>query len=135
MTCVVQYENANPNKKQAGYYYAVPYFDLSGPDVPEGKMLFQWAIEGSATLYPGKLTFAIQFYRTSEVEYDDEQGKPVKYYRYDYLLNTLPNFTTVQHGMDTAAFIENYESPAEPIKAIFDEINAVNQQLKKGWKL
>jgi hypothetical protein len=35
----VQYQNANPNKAQGGYIYAVPYFDIT-TKAEENKMLF-----------------------------------------------------------------------------------------------
>lgn len=133
MTCVVQYENANPDKKKAGFYYAVPFFDISGPSVPENQMIFQWAIDGAATAYPGKLTFAIQFYRTSVIELDDANNKPVKYYRYDYMLNTLPATTIVKHGMDMEAFTENYLFEANEAKRIFDEIAKANAKAPLYW--
>ncbi len=43
MFCVIQYQNANPEKVKSGYIYPVPYFDII-TQAKENKMLFQWAI-------------------------------------------------------------------------------------------
>ncbi|MBR2506714.1 MAG: hypothetical protein IKB70_07340 [Bacilli bacterium] len=73
MTCIISFTNANPNKKENGFIYAPPFLDIvTNP----GKIIIPWVIEGPATLYPGIITFAIQFYHLSKTY----NGKTVEQY-------------------------------------------------------
>ena len=71
--CVIQYQNANPDKAKGGYIYPVPYFDVT-TKARENKMLFQWAIEGPATAFSGPVTFSIKFYRIAAKTIYEEDG-------------------------------------------------------------
>ena len=82
MTCVIEYQNANPDKMKGGYFYLVPYFDIT-TQAKDNKMLFQWAIEGPATAYSGVVSFSIKFYRISSVIVDTVDGRSEKKYIYD----------------------------------------------------
>lgn len=132
---VVQYKNADPNNKKNGYIYAVPYFDISTlpSQGEEDKMLLQWAIEGPATAYSGKVTFSIKFYRISEVEDKDENGNPILVKVYDYILNTLTTQITILHGMDVFEETENYIYDAETVLDIYQRIEEVSRANDLCW--
>ena len=133
---VVQYKNADPaGNPKNGYIYAVPYFDIS--TLPnqgeEDKMLLQWAIEGPATAFPGKVSFSIKFYRISEVEAEDENGNTILVKTYDYILNTLTSSITILHGMDVFEETENYIYDAETVLDIYQRIEEVSRANDLCW--
>lgn len=133
---VIQYKNANPAGDQKnGYIYAVPYFDIT--TLPnqgeEDKMLLQWAIEGPATAFPGKVSFSIKFYRISEVEVEDENGNTIVVKAYDYILNTLVSQITILHGMDVFEETENYIYDAETVLDIYQRIEEVSRANDLCW--
>lgn len=130
--CVIQYQNANPNKAQGGYIYAVPYFDIV-TKADENKMLFQWAIEGPATAYSGKVIFSIKFYRISSVIVDSVDGTSKSYKVYDYVLNTQPATSEVLHGLDILATSENYYFEATEVEAIYQAIENVRRENDLYW--
>lgn len=59
MTCVINFTNANSNRKANGFIYAPPFMDIV---TSPGKIIIPWIIEGPATMYSGIVTFAFQFY-------------------------------------------------------------------------
>ncbi len=124
---VVQYENADPIKEKRGYVYPVPYFDVSGPDVPPQKMLFPWVIQGPATAFAGTVTFSVKFYRISDVIIDNEDGTSRSVKAYDYVLNTQPTTSEVKHGFDIYANTENYIYPQETIDDIYQRIAEIDR--------
>lgn len=131
---VVQYKNANPDNKKNGYIYAVPYFDVTTlSNEEDSKILFQWAIEGPATAYPGNVTFSIKFYRISEVDSFDENGTPIKVKVYDYILNTLTTKIKIEHGMDVFSETENYIYDAETVVDIYQRIEEVSRASDLYW--
>lgn len=132
MFCVVQYENANPDKKKRGYIYAVPYFDLVTMK-EENKMLFQWAIEGPATAFAGTVTFSIKFYRISSREVINGDGSTTQQKFYDYVLNTSPTTSKVLHGLDIQATSENYIYDADTVSAIYQAINTIANTSTLCW--
>lgn len=121
MFCVIQYQNANPEKEKSGYIYPVPYFDIT-TKAKENKMLFQWAIEGPATAFSGIVTFAIKFYKISSITIDSVDGETVTKKVYDYVLNTQSAKSEVLHGLDVYATTENYYFSTEVIDEIFQAI-------------
>ena len=133
MFCVIQYQNANPNKAQGGYIYPVPYFDIV-TKADENKMLFQWAIEGPATAFSGTVTFSIKFYKisTETVDYVDERPSTIKYV-YDYVLNTQPSTSKVLHGLDIQATSENYYFEATEVERIYQMIEEVRRTGDLYW--
>ena len=96
-------------------------------------MLLQWAIEGPATAYPGKVTFSIKFYRISEVEDKDENGNTILVKVYDYILNTLTTQITILHGMDVFEETENYIYDAETVLDIYQRIEEVSRANDLCW--
>lgn len=132
MFCVVQYQNANPNKAQGGYIYAVPYFDITTM-AKENKMLFQWAIEGPATAFSGTVTFSIKFYRISSIVIDNVDGSSMEKKVYDYVLNTQPSKSTVLHGFDVLATSENYYFESSEVEQIYQRIEEVRRQNDLYW--
>lgn len=132
MFCVVQYQNANPDKNRGGYIYPVPYFDIT-TEAEDNKMLFQWAIEGPATAYSGKVTFSIKFYKISSVTIDSADGHSTELKVYDYVLNTQPSSSKVLHGLDILATSENYYFEASEVEKIYQEIEKVRRTNDLYW--
>lgn len=132
MFCVVQYQNANPDKSKNGYIYPVPYFDIT-TKASENKMLFQWAIEGPATAYSGKVTFSIKFYKISSVTIDNIDGTSNNLKVYDYVLNTQPSTSEVLHGFDILATSENYYFEATEVEKIYQEIETIRRSNDLYW--
>ena len=132
MFCVIQYQNANPNKEKGGYIYAVPYFDITTL-AKENKMLFQWAIEGPATAYSGTVTFSIKFYKISSIIIDSADGHSTELKVYDYVLNTQPSSSKVLHGLDILATSENYYFEASEIEKIYQEIESIRRSNDLYW--
>ena len=120
--CIIQYNNANPDKSKAGYIYAVPYIDIQ-TFADENKIAFQWAIEGPATAYSGNVTFAVKFYIL------DSFGK-----EYIYVLNTAPATGRVLQGMNSLKNTSNYnfESPS-PIEDLIQRVNNLESTLDVYW--
>lgn len=96
-------------------------------------MLLQWAVEGPATAYEGKVVFSIQFYKTSTYTIETEDGTSLTKYRYDYVLNTLPALTKVYETMQIESFSENYIFEASEAMRLFEEIQSVRKQNKMYW--
>ena len=132
MFCVIQYQNANPDKARGGYIYPVPYFDIT-TKAEDNKMLFQWAIEGPATAYSGKVTFSIKFYKISSVTIDSADGHSTQLKVYDYVLNTQPSTSEVLHGLDIMATSENYYFEASEVERIYQEIEKVRRTNDLYW--
>lgn len=132
MFCVIQYQNANPDKARGGYIYPVPYFDIT-TKAEENKMLFQWAIEGPATAYSGKVTFSIKFYKISSIIIDSADGTSTELKVYDYVLNTQPSTSEVLHGLDIMATSENYYFEASEVEKIYQEIEKVRRANDMYW--
>ena len=132
MFCVIQYQNANPDKARGGYIYPVPFFDIT-TKAEDNKMLFQWAIEGPATAYSGKVTFSIKFYKISSVIIDSADGTSTELKVYDYVLNTQPSTSEVLHGLDIMATSENYYFEASEVEKIYQEIEKVRRTNDLYW--
>ena len=132
MFCVIQYQNANPDKSRGGYIYPVPYFDIT-TKASDNKMLFQWAIEGPATAYSGKVTFSIKFYKISSIIIDSADGTSTELKVYDYVLNTQPSTSEVLHGLDILATSENYYFEASEVEKIYQEIESVRRTNDMYW--
>ena len=133
MFAVVQYENADPVKERRGWIYPVPYFDINGPFVPEGKMIFPWVIQGPATAYAGTVTFAVKFYRLKDLEIDHENGTTRYAKEYEYVLNTVPTTSKVLHGMDIYTTSENYIYPENTVESLYQAIEEVRRQNDLYW--
>ena len=132
MFCVIQYQNANPDKARGGYIYPVPYFDIT-TKAKDNKMLFQWAIEGPATAYSGKVTFSIKFYKISSVIIDSADGHSTQLKVYDYVLNTQPSTSEVLHGLDIMATSENYYFETSEVEKIYQTIEEVRRTNDLYW--
>lgn len=132
MFCVIQYQNANPNQAKGGYIYAVPYFDIT-TEAANNKMLFQWAIEGPATAYSGKVTFSIKFYKISSITIDSADGHSTKLKVYDYVLNTQSATSEVLYGLDILATSENYYFEASEVEKIYQTIEEVRRTNDLYW--
>ena len=132
MTCIVQYKNANPNVKESGYIFAVPYYDLT-TKAKDNKMLFEWAIEGPATAFAGNVEFAIQFYKVSCQQIDSTNGSYQIVAEYQYQLNTIPAVSKVLHGIDFTNSDANFEINTDLLRPIWQEINLLKQTTDLYW--
>lgn len=104
--CVIQYENANPDKNENnGYVYPVSQYFLIAPDGQQ-KLIFPWVIEGPATEYSGTITFAVMFYRLSGEWNEDPELNTLQY---EYKLNTLAKKSKILQGLDVFQGNFNYE--------------------------
>lgn len=132
---VVQYNNANPDKSRSGFIYAIPYFDITTlPEQgEEGKMLFQWAIEGPAAAYPGKVSFSIKFYKITEYDTLDKNGNSVKEKQFDYVLNTMPSEIKILPGMNVTKINENYIYEDNTVLDIYQRIEEVSRMNELYW--
>ena len=85
-------------------------------------MLFQWAIEGAAAAYAGKVTFSIKFYRISEYDSFDygELEKRIGQIR------ILP-------GMNVTRINENYIYEDNTILDIYQRIEEVSRSNDLHW--
>lgn len=90
-------------------------------------MLFQWAIEGPAAAYPGKVTFSIKFYRVTERDEIDKNGNSVKVKSFDYVLNTLPAEIRIYPTMNVTSMNENYIYDDDTILTIYQKIEEVSR--------
>lgn len=134
MFCVVQYQNANPDKSRGGFIYPVPYFDTT-TEANANKLLFQWAIEGPATAYSGKVTFSIKFYKITSTSIQQADGSVNELKTYEYVLNTVPSTSEVLHGLDILATSENYYFEASEIDKIYQEIEQVRRTNDLYWTI
>lgn len=132
MFCVIQYQNANPDKSKNGFIYPVPYFDII-TKAKENKMLFQWAIQGPATAYSGTVTFSIKFYKISSIIQDSVNGISTSKKVYDYVLNTQPAKSKVLHGLDIYATSENYHFDSTEVEAIYQRIEEIDRANTLYW--
>ncbi len=111
LICIIQYTNAAGNS----FIYPVPYYDVDtlalvdhdvivrdGQTMTTEKpmMIIPWRVAGTAAAEPGKVTFAIQFYRFNG---NSDMS---------YILNTLPQTLTIKAGLgvDQSAFKYTEES-------------------------
>lgn len=124
MTCIIQYQNANPDTIKGGYLYLVPYIDIYTL-AKDNMMIIPWVIEGPATQFAGDVTFAIKFYKTSVHPEDD------KSYVYNYVLNTVPSKSKVLHGLNIEATTENYYFTASEVANINNRISNIEQKLNE----
>lgn len=120
--CVVQYQNANPSSKAAGFIYPVPYIDIS-TFADEKKIAFPWVIEGPATAYSGDVVYSIKFYILSDDGLE-----------FIYVLNTMASKGKVLQGMDVLKTTENYifEAP-DPIEQLIQRVDNVEAGTTLYW--
>lgn len=84
-TCVIQFRNKGNTGSNEGYYH-VKSMDIESVD---GKILFGWTIENTATLYAGDIEFSVRFYSI-----DDKL-------RFSYNFNTIPSTSRILHTLDS----------------------------------
>lgn len=123
MTCIVQYQNANPEPAKGGYIYLTPFVDIVTLK-EDNKMIIPWVIQGPATAFAGDVVFAIKFYKTSSHIVDGEET-----YVYDYVLNTVPAKSKVLHGLNIEATSENYYFDSSELAGIHNRISEIEERL------
>jgi hypothetical protein len=96
-------------------------------------MLFQWAIEGPAAAYAGKVTFSIKFYRITEYDTVDKHGNSVKAKEFDYVLNTSPAEITILPSMNVTKINENYIYEDNTILDVYQRIDEVSRMNVLYW--
>lgn len=117
-TCIIQYKNADPDKKKSGFIYAVPQYYLYAEDGKQ-KMVFPWVIEGPATAFSGEITFSVRFYRVMG-HWDPNPEKNTL--EFEYLLNTLSAKSKVLTGLDVLPDSEYYTYEVDTIQDVYHRI-------------
>lgn len=119
--CVIEYILPQ-DKDRVPYVYVVPFYDTT-KFMREGKMIFPWAVGGTATSQSGKLEYAIRFFKVS-----DQDGKLELVYN----LNTLSSSAIVQPSLQVNKEIMNaeYDIPAEKYENLIYQL----QNNKTTWQ-
>lgn len=87
--CIIQYIVPG-DIQRIPHIYIVPYYDIY-KFKQERKILFPWAVGGSATEKDGILEYAVKFYKV-----DNSSGEPILLYS----LNTLPTTSEVKRSLE-----------------------------------
>ena len=98
-TCIVQFVNKDKYGNVSEGYYRVPVMDITTID---GKIVFGWSIENTATKYAGDIDFSVRFYTITG------EGENA---RFLYNFNTVPSKSTI---LDTLKIYgAEYSYPSE----------------------
>lgn len=100
--------------KRIPHIYVIPFYDTT-KFIQEGKMIFPWAVGGSATQKEGTIEYAIRFYRI------DGEGKNRKLV---YNLNTLPTRSKVLPSIEGDGEISKaeYDIPVERYEELIHQV-------------
>lgn len=134
MTCVVQYINANKERR----VYAVPFVDVEtykGTD----EIVFPWVIEKGVASSSGTISYSIKFYKIGvegSIKGDDENSPT-----YEYELNILPATTKILTSLsvnantviDGAADSEYLIDKADKVLAALQAIQSGQKSLEISW--
>lgn len=119
--CIIEYILPQ-DKDRVPYVYVVPFYDTT-KFMREGKMIFPWVVNGTATSKDGKLEYAIRFFKVS-----DDDGKLELVYN----LNTLSSSAEVKKSLQVNTEIMNaeYDIPAEQYENLIYQL----QNNKTTWQ-
>lgn len=85
-----------------------------------GKIIFAWCIGNEATRVAGTIKFAVRFYLVNQQEK-----------KFDYNLNTQPQYGNILHGMDEIDWQEEYADKFTP--SIVEELLAAIETAKSVY--
>lgn len=111
--CVIEYVLPQ-DKDKVPYIYVVPFYDTT-KFMQEGKLLFPWAVGGTATSQEGTLEYAVRFFKVS-----DQDGTLELVYN----LNILPATTVVKRSLevDNEIMKAEYDIPADKYENLIYQV-------------
>ncbi len=133
--CIIQYknaphkmnENSRINVRDDGLYW-VPYYDVyhykedEETGVPVPQILIPWAVGGLATAYPGKIEYAVRFYKLSN---DGTE--------YLYNMSTQVAEGAILHGMEAIDKLAAYKIDTTEVERIYSAIAQAKDDTATYW--
>lgn len=130
--CIIQYKNASHKHgsttvRDNGLYW-VPYYDINhyvedeetGVMVPQ--ILIPWAVGGLATAYPGKIEYAVRFYKLSN---DGTE--------YVYNLSTQVAEGAILHGMEAIDELTEFKIDTTEVERIYSALAQAKEDTITYW--
>lgn len=115
-TCVVQWINTDGSTTNRGLY---PVTELDVDSV-DGKIIFGWQIQSESTQIPGKIEFAITFYKIGE----DELGENV----FKYNLTTLATSSLILDTLDVWGSTTTPSMMPTELQVWLNQVNSIAKE-------
>ena len=115
-TCVVQWINTDGSTTNRGLY-PVTELDIDSVD---GKIVFGWQIQSESTQIPGKIEFAISFYKIGE----DELGENV----FKYNLTTLATSSLILDTLDVWGSTTTPSMMPTELQVWLNQVNSIAKE-------
>lgn len=115
-TCVVQWVNTDGSTTNRGLY---PVAELDVDSV-DGKIVFGWQIQSESTQIPGKIEFAISFYKIGE----DELGENV----FKYNLTTLATSSLILDTLDVWGSTTTPSMVPTELQVWLNQVNSIAKE-------
>lgn len=115
-TCVVQWINTDGSTTNRGLY-PVTELDIDSVD---GKIIFGWQIQSESTQIPGKIEFAITFYKIGE----DELGENV----FKYNLTTLATSSLILDTLDVWGSTTTPSMMPTELQVWLNQVNSIAKE-------
>ena len=115
-TCVVQWINTDGSTTNRGLY---PVTELDVDSV-DGKIIFGWQIQSESTQIPGKIEFAISFYKIGE----DELGENV----FKYNLTTLATSSLILDTLDVWGSTTTPSMMPTELQVWLNQVNSIAKE-------
>ena len=115
-TCVVQWINTDGSTTNRGLY-PVTELDIDSID---GKIVFGWQIQSESTQIPGKIEFAISFYKIGE----DELGENV----FKYNLTTLATSSLILDTLDVWGSTTTPSMMPTELQVWLNQVNSIAKE-------
>lgn len=115
-TCVVQWVNTDGSTTNRGLY-PVTELDIDSVD---GKIIFGWQIQSESTQIPGKIEFAITFYKIGE----DELGENV----FKYNLTTLATSSLILDTLDVWGSTTTPSMMPTELQVWLNQVNSIAKE-------
>lgn len=115
-TCVVQWINTDGSTTNRGLY-PVTELDIDSVD---GKIIFGWQIQSESTQIPGKIEFAITFYKIGE----DELGENV----FKYNLTTLAISSLILDTLDVWGSTTTPSMMPTELQVWLNQVNSIAKE-------
>lgn len=115
-TCVVQWINTDDSTSNRGLY---PVTELDVDSV-DGKIVFGWQIQSESTQIPGKIEFAISFYKIGE----DELGENV----FKYNLTTLATSSLILDTLDVWGSTTTPSMVPTELQVWLNQVNSIAKE-------
>lgn len=115
-TCVVQWINTDGSTTNRGLY---PVTELDVDSI-DGKIVFGWQIQSESTQIPGKIEFAITFYKIGE----DELGENV----FKYNLTTLATSSLILDTLDVWGSTTTPSMMPTELQVWLNQVNSIAKE-------